>query len=115
MLWREFGRLRGMPRGMSPIQSLIFDLRVANRDRSEVGSVKVRVGQPQPNHALTRWECQVVWEGAAEGNFRIYGATSIQCLTLALQNLQGEMATLFPGKEITEAGVPWLLDGVSEE
>jgi hypothetical protein len=56
----------------------------------------------------------VVWEGAAEGNFRIYGATSIQCLTLALQNLQGEMATLFPGKEITEAGVPWLLDGVGE-
>ena len=114
MSWREFSSLRGLPSGMSPIQSLIFDLTVANLDRSEVGAIKVRVGQPQLNHALTRWECQVTWEGATAGSLRVYGATSVQCLTLTLRNLQGEMAALFPGKEITEAGVPWLLEGVRE-
>lgn len=100
---------------MSSSQSLTFDLKVVKSDGSSADGVRVQVGQPVLNTNYARWECRVSWEGAAVGSLRIYGATSIQCLTLALHNLQSEMAATFPNAQITEDGVPWLLEPVSRD
>lgn len=84
-----------------------FELTVTRGPGAPPGRVLINLGKPALNAELTRWECVTSWSGAASGSIRIYGATSLQSLSLALATLEQEITSLFPGAQIAEDGAPW--------
>lgn len=53
------------------------------------------------------WICEVIWTGAVEGRVSIYGATSFQSLSLALDHVRREFKVAMPDAQIFEDAAPW--------
>lgn len=82
--------------------TLAFSLQAAGR-----GPIALTVAQPVWDDGLGAWVCCARWSGAIDGQVKIYGATSLQSITLALANVATEFSAVFGEAGLTEDGRPW--------
>lgn len=68
---------------------------------------RVTISKPVLDASATTWICELSWDGPIVHATRIYGATSLQSLSLAIDLIQSELASALRGRTITESGAPW--------
>jgi hypothetical protein len=82
--------------------ALVFHLRAVGH-----GALDLAIDQPVWDEGVEAWACRARWSGAIEGGVRIYGASSLQSVSLALAHLQIELPAALGGADLTEDGHPW--------
>ena len=68
---------------------------------------EVTLRKPVLDARRPMWVCEVSWRGPINETIGIYGATSLQSLSLAINHIQSEMASVFRDHAITECDTPW--------
>lgn len=72
-----------------------------------LGEIRFMISQPILNPEQTAWVCPIEWSGVEHRSIKIYGATSVQSLELALAFMRSELKAVASGKPITQFGAPF--------
>jgi len=72
----------------------------------QVGLLDFHLNQPVLNEKKSAWICVVEWNGVSKGSSNVFGVSSLQSGSLAIDFIRTELSAAYPLKAISELGVP---------